>query len=116
MLQGPLLDQSGNLLPIENKDLEVPSKPERVNDYARMYSRTLLSEARKGVVEFELFMELHRRTTRKYLKDGSRYPWDVASIPGEYQNQNAIMVSKYDRKWKIVRRGGLTYMLQGGVP
>jgi len=116
MLQGPLLDQRGNLLPIENKDLEVSSKAEQVNEYARMYNYTLLREARKGVYEFELFMELHRRATQKYLKDGTRYSWDTVSIPGEYQNQNAIMVSKYDRKWKIVQRGGLTYMPQSWVP
>jgi hypothetical protein len=115
MLQGPLLDQSGNLLPIENKDLGVPSKAERVNEYARMYDRTLLSEAQRGVTEFELFMELHRRATQKYLKDGNRYPWDTVSILGEHQSQNAIIVSKYDRKWKIVQRGGLTYMPQGGT-
>jgi hypothetical protein len=81
-----------------------------------MYNCTLLSEAKKGVNDIELFMELHRRATQKYLKDGSRYPWDTNSIPGEYQNQNAIMVSKYDRKWKIVQHGGLTYMPQGGAP
>jgi hypothetical protein len=112
MLQGPLLDQSGNLLPIENKDLEVPSKAERVNDCGRMYTCTLLSEAQKGVNDIELFMELHRRATQKYLKSGSRYLWDTSSIQGEHQNQNARIVREYDRKWNIFQSGGLTYMPQ----
>lgn len=86
MLQGPLLDQRGNLLPIENNDLDVPSKAEQVNEYARMYNYTLLREARKEVYEFELFMELHRRATQKYLKGGTRYSWDIVSMPGEYRN------------------------------
>lgn len=110
MLQGPLLDQSGKLLPIENKDLEVPSEVERVNECGRMYTCSLLSEAQKGVNNIELFMELHRRATQKFLKDGSQYPWDTASITGEYQNQNARMVREYDRKWNIFQIGGLTYM------
>jgi hypothetical protein len=115
MLQGPLLDQTGRLLPIENKYLNVPSKANRVDECGRMYDRTLLSEVKKGANDIELFMELHRRVTQKYRKSGTRYPWDTASISGEYQNQNAVMVSKYDRKWKIIQRGGLTYMPQGRV-
>jgi hypothetical protein len=116
MLQGPLLDQTGHLLSIENMDLEVPPKPGRVDEYGRMYTWGLLREARKGVNEVEFFMELHRRATQKYLKDVRRYSWDTASMPGEFQDQNAIMVSKYDEKWKIGQRGGMTYMPQGGVP
>jgi hypothetical protein len=67
MLQGPLLDQTGHTLPIETRDLEVPSKAKRIDECGRMYDCTLLSEAKKGVNDVELFMELHRRAIQKFV-------------------------------------------------
>jgi hypothetical protein len=58
-----LLDLGGNLLPVSDEELDIPSRPEVVSHYANMYTTVLISEAKKRGNDFELFMELQRRAT-----------------------------------------------------
>jgi hypothetical protein len=114
MQKEEIFDAEGHLWPIKPADLDISSTPEKVNYYGAMYTRVLVSDSRKGVKDFELFMELHRRATQRYLLHDTRYEWDQKVENVWYKNANAIFVRDYDRKWQVFQRGGLTYMSTNG--
>ena len=105
-----ILDRDGNLLPINEDDLQRPSRPEVVNHYANMYTAALVSEAKKTVIDFELFMELQRRATQRFLKDNSIHSWNRGGEKRFRQNANTRLVREYDRKCGIFQRGGKSYL------
>jgi hypothetical protein len=114
MQKAAIFDAEGQLLPIKPADLDIHSIPKNVNCYGRMYTRVLVSEAKKGIQDFELFMELHRRATRKFLLHGTRYDWDKRVENVRHKNANTIFVRDYDRKWQVFHKGGMTYMPVNG--
>ena len=105
-----IFDIYGHIRPIKAFHTDVPSSREKVHYYARMYINALVSDARRGNREFELFMELHRRATKQTLTHGTQFTWDPKVDKINYKNANAILVREYDRKWQIFERGGRTYM------
>lgn len=110
MFDGNIFDDEneGRLHPLLFEYMFIRPNAERVNYYGRMYTRTLVSEARDGGKDFELFMELYRRATIHHLKGRQRYDWDNSTEPGGRFNRNAVFVGDYDKKWHIIQRNGCT--------
>lgn len=76
MPQIPYFDSKGNLIPITNGDLIFSSRPSYVALYAYMYTGILARQGLGGYLNLELFLELHRRATDRFLKDGTFYKWN----------------------------------------
>jgi hypothetical protein len=105
-----IFDTEGHIRPIKQSYLDIQSDREKVNHYGRVYTRVLVNEAQRGVSDFELFIELHRRATKRHLTRDTRYDWDQKIENVRCKNSNAIFARDYDRKWQIFQKGGLTYM------
>ena len=108
MPQIPYLDHRGNLVPITNGDLLFPSLPHKVAQYARIYTCILVREARQGNIDLELFLELHRRATEQFLKDGTLFRWNHGEGTCWDHFSNARLIRQYDAKWGIVKVDGVT--------
>lgn len=91
----PFFDSSGNLQLLELAHLDIPPNRERVNHFGCFYTYKLRNRAAKGCVEFELFMELHRRATLEFLRHGTILSWDKAANSYELQEQNARLLKAY---------------------
>lgn len=99
------LDWYRHLNPITEAILEIAPNPNKVEHFSRMLTYALLREAKDSKKEFEIerFMELHRRATEYWVKEGGkkRENWDAVFISPEAERTNARLVRLYDRKWGI---------------
>jgi len=106
-----IFDKDGRIRTFKPSHLNFPSNREKVDYYGRKYTSTLVDDAKKGAEDFELFMELKRRAAEEHLKHNIRIKWDNED---GYSNANAAFIKEYDRKWKIIQKGCLTYMMAPG--
>jgi hypothetical protein len=99
------LDWHGHLNPITEAILEIPPNPTKVKHFNRMLTYALLREAKDPKKEFEVerFVELHRRATEYWVREGGkkRENWDAVFISPEAERSNARLVRLYDRRWGI---------------
>jgi hypothetical protein len=105
-----IFGKDGRILPFKDRYMDTPSHREKVNEYGRMYTNKLVSDAKAGVKDFELFMELHRRASQRFLKEQTRYDWDNKFDDPQLSNEEVWFIRDYDRKWGIYQKGGLSYM------
>lgn len=114
MPQIPYIDSRGNLVPITNGDLMFPSRPTYVAHYGSIYTYLLVREAKRQNIDLELFLELHRRATERFLRDGTFFKWNRGEGSGWDHFSNARLIGEYDEKWGVKRRRGLNYLLPDG--
>jgi hypothetical protein len=112
MEKGGIFDEYGFIRPLRAYQMDIIPKAHLVNYYGRMYTNTLVLEAKAGTIDFELFMELHRQAAWRQIRGKLRYEWDNNTAYAAYTNTNALFLRDYDKKWSIFMRDGCTYKLE----
>lgn len=129
-LQEKLFTVNQKLRHLTRNDLNFKPCAKKVNEYSRMYDRSLLALAHSQTnpnTDIELLMELHRRAAWKFAKSttempltGKRY-YDFLENEGKkyYKwvendskkaKRNARLSVEYDEIWGIGSAGGQTFM------
>lgn len=88
-------------------DVVTPPDREKVIAYGRMFNGTLIMLGVRRIWDFEMLLELHRRGKWRIVEDGQNAD---AEVVGRTDPENANLLRKYDKKWKIVTRKGRTWM------
>lgn len=108
------LNYHGHLNPITKSHVDsgIAPNPHLVEEYGRMYDYALLREAKdqKKAFQIERFMELHRRATEYWLKQGGRKRerWDTVFISPRDEMENLMLLVEWERKWGIMKVNGCT--------
>lgn len=104
-----IFDEDDQLLPLTTAHLSIPPNRDRVSMYANEYTYRLVSKAKIGDRNIELFIELHRRAYHKYhfKAQGKLYSWD----PCGQGRHNGKLLGQYERRWGLGSDGGKTVML-----
>ena len=104
-----IIDDAGVLAPGWSGDPMFPSCPSHVAHYASMYPEYLARQGLGGDTNLELFVELHRRASEQFSKDGRPYKWSREETSCIHHS-NARLVADYYEKWDVRRRGGMNYL------